>query len=314
MSWSGYHVVGFAAGKRHEAGRDLRRLSGCRPPSRQAYSCSTLMNAVRRMLVAAVVLTLPVLAQEPRFEVASIKRNNSGGLSMTNASSPGRFVMLNAPTRSLIAVAYPLPSGEVIGGPDWLTSERYDVNATAGHLATRDELTAMLRSLLADRFRLVAHTDKRVRPTYALMLARPDGRLGPDMHRTDVDCEAIRLANEGAVRGTNRPPPPASNGAPVCGMRQDAGGPFRAGGVPMQLLATMLARSAGRPVVNKTGLTGNYEITLNFSAAPTGPDASRDDRPTIFTAVREQLGLRLDAEENPLDVLVIDAIERPSPD
>ena len=271
------------------------------------------MNPAARTVIATFLVTLSTAAQGPVFEAASIKRNTSGNSAVTNGSTPGRFVMINAPVRSLIAFAYPLPSGEIVGGPDWISSERYDVNATAGYLAPRDEMAAMVRALLAERFQFAGHIEPRRRPTYALMLARSDGRLGPQIGRSELDCAAILVANDEAARGSRKPPPAASNGAPPCGMRQDAGGPLRSGGLSMDLLATLLSRSAGRPVVNKTGLLGNYEFVLDYSPPVAGPDSPRDDRPTMFTAVREQLGLKLEAEDGPLDVLVIDAIERPSP-
>ena len=105
------------------------------------------------------------------FEVASIKRNDSGNPGMSNSSRPDRYILTNAPIRSMIAFAYPISSGEIVSGPDWMTSERYDVNASAGRDVTRDELVAMVRSLLAERFRFRAHVGSRVRPTYALTIA-----------------------------------------------------------------------------------------------------------------------------------------------
>jgi uncharacterized protein (TIGR03435 family) len=228
----------------------------------------------------------------------------------SNQSTPGRYVLINSTVRSMIAFAYPLPSGQIVGGPEWISSDRYDVNATAGRVATRDEIAAMVRTLLTERFGFKAHIETRALPTYALMSTRDDGTIGPNMRHIDVDCAAAVAANTDAAR-SRTVAPIASNGAPVCGMLREAGGPLKAGGISMEMLAATLSRPAGRPVVDKTGLHGLYELTLTYS---TEINAANDERPTLFTALREQLGLKLEAEDNQLEVLVIDGIERPTPD
>jgi uncharacterized protein (TIGR03435 family) len=274
-----------------------------------------------RLVLAAVLISSSVNVTEtqtpagPAFEVASIKRNNSGSPAVTNNSLPGgRYIMTNAPVRSLILFAYPIPSGEIIGGPDWIGSERYDVNASAGRDATREELQAMVGALLSAKFSLVAHRETRNRPIYALRLARTDGRLGPDIRRTALDCDAVVAANKEAARGLRTPPPLASNGAPPCGILQQPGGAMLSGGITIELLAGSLSGAAGRLVVDKTGLAGNYEFTLNFAVARGNGNNATDDRPTLFTALREQLGLKLEPEQSPVETLVIDRIERPTPD
>ena len=254
---------------------------------------------------AGGVAMVTAQAPAPRFEVASIKRNDSGAPGFTGGLAPGgRFDLVNAPTARLIRLAYPTASSELIGAPDWVTSERYDVAAIAGPETTRADMQAMIRALLEERFKLQVHHETRERPTFSLVLARTDGRLGPEMRRRDFDCAAIEAANRSSTR-----PPPAANGAPRCGMVQ-GGGTFRAGGIPLGMFAQMISAAAGRVVLDKTGVTGNYEFTLQYSTQANAPD----DPPLIFTALQEQLGLKLVPAVAPLDVLVIDSVERPTRD
>ena len=166
----------------------------------------------------------------------------------------------------------------------------------------------MLRSLLEDRFRLSAHRETRDLPIYALVLARADGRLGPQLRQTTSDYCARLLAAAGKAGDTPVPP-----GGPVCGMRPGGtGNEITAGAMPMNEFARFLNVNVGRTVVDRTGLTGVWDFDLKWSApnAPT-PDP---DRPSIFTALQEQLGLRLDAATGPVEVLVIDRVERLIPD
>lgn len=263
---------------------------------------------IRQAVVVAVliggVVALSAQTSARRFEVASIKRNDSGAPGFSGGLSPGgRFNAINTPTARLIRLAYPTAGSELIGAPEWVTTERYDVVAIARPDTTRDEMQAMVRTLLEERFKLTLHRDTRERPTFSLALASSDGRLGPEMRRSDYDCAAVEAANR-----SNKPIPPAANGAPPCGVVQ-AGGTLRAGGVSMSLLAQMLSAPAGRLVVDKTGLSGAYEFTLRFSEQA----QSVDDPPLIFTALQEQLGLKLMPDVAPVEVLVIDSVERPTP-
>ena len=141
-----------------------------------------------------------------------------------------------------------------------------------------------------------------------------DGRLGPQLRRSSVDC-AARIA----AQAEQKPTDPLPAGAAECGIRN---GPGRIdfGGLPVSLLVQMLSGQVGKPVIDRTGLNGNYDVELRFalgSAGPPRPDgqaALPDDAPSIFTAVQEQLGLKLVPGEAPVDTLVIDHIERPDPD
>ena len=165
----------------------------------------------------------------------------------------------------------------------------------------------MLRSLLEDRFRLSAHRETRDLPIYALVLARADGRLGPRLRPTTSDYCKKRL--EAAGKAGNTPEPP---GGELCGMRPLGSDELAAGALPMNEFTRFLNLQAGRIVVDRTGLTGVWDFDLKWSP-PNAPNPD-PDRPSIFTALQEQLGLRLDATTGPVEVLVIDRVERLIPD
>ena len=233
------------------------------------------------------------------FEAASIRLNLSGrDGGGGRPRGGGGYTFTNMPVRLLISLAYGLPSDRIIGGPPWL-SDRYDVDTVSKENATMAERAVMLRSLLRDRFRLAVHMDRRDLPVYLLVLARADGRLGPGLRRSSVDCmdpEARKKAIATA-RDTRM----------VCGITFDPG-VFTAGGTAVSTMLGELTAASGRAVLDRTGLTGNYDIELKWTAQP-DPNS---DNVSIFTAVQEQLGLKLESGMAPLDVVVIDRIERPS--
>jgi uncharacterized protein (TIGR03435 family) len=267
----------------------------------------------------------------PQFEVASIKPNKSGpGPQRIGFQPGGRFVATNVPVRDLISIAYgqpqPLPNFQIIGGPGWTTSDRFDITAKAegdpqpGAAGPPTQMFLMIRGLLADRFKLIAHEEMRDQPVYVLRVDRSDGKLGPNIHPSTVDCAAMRGANRGGPPG-----PPAPGQAPACGAMM-APGRMLSGGTPIEMLTNGLARLVNRVVIDRTGLTGNYETTLEFTPdqsqlpsgglgnLPPGVPAPPVDGPSLFTALKEQLGLRLDSEHAPVRVLIIDSIEQPTPD
>jgi uncharacterized protein (TIGR03435 family) len=270
---------------------------------------------------AKVTPQSPSVSANLAFEVASIKRNRSGKGSWQVKSNPAGLTAINATPQQLIIYAYALRNFEIsrelndqiVGEPEWMLTERYDVSASAGRKVILEELRTMVRALLQERFKMTAHREATLRQTYALMLARPDRILGPGLRRTEVDCKAIAAANAAFVGGVGARPQLASNGAPPCGLVSGDEGKLMGGGLPIETLARSIAKEAGRAVVDKTGLTGNYEFTLKYSPAGNRDNSASDDRPTIFMALREQLGLKLEPEQNPLQVLVIDRIERPTP-
>jgi uncharacterized protein (TIGR03435 family) len=175
----------------------------------------------------------------------------------------------------------------------------------------------MMRALLAERFRLKVHNETRAVPVFALVMARQDRKLGPQIVPAAFDCNALRAA---IARGERSVPPPEGD-RPVCGART-APGRFLVGGYPIADFArTLSGFVGGRPVVDRTGLTGIYDIELTWTpevppAAPNGaPSPGFDPNgPTLFTAVQEQLGLKLEPTTGPVEVLVIDSADRPTPD
>jgi uncharacterized protein (TIGR03435 family) len=275
-----------------------------------------------------------------QFEVASVKTNTSGPLSMMMRTLPTEFRVTNIPLRLIITQAYRVSGYQLVGGPSWLDSERFDIVAKAPEGSRPDQTPLMLRGLLADRFKLKVHAEKREVPIYALVLARSDGRLGPKLSKSTDDCEKIlaeRRAAALAARAGGAGPvpftPPGPNEKPVCtiSMRPTPvpnGIPllnFRAGGQPIQVLVSQISGIVNRFVVDRTGLTGLYDFELEFSmraqvplttqtpGAGNTPAAPIDDGPTMFDAVRE-LGLKLESERGPVEHLVIDSVERPTED
>ena len=256
-------------------------------------------------------LLAPVLAQspaaEPSFDVVSLKRNTSGARSASFGAVPGvAFSMTNVAPIALVTYAYGVANEEVVGAPDWLTADRYDMTAKAEGKPGDDLVKAMLRTLLKDRLKLATHLQPQDKPVYALVVARPSH---PGLKRSMLDCDSVRAAREAAAKSGAPPEPYVPGTAPQCGYAwSDA---IYSGGMTMDTLADILRGLAGRKVLNRTQLDGRYEFTLRASFARS-VSPSPDDPPTIFTALQEQLGLRLDSERAALETLVIDHIERPA--
>ena len=266
-------------------------------------------------VIAAATLTI---AQAPAFDVASVKVNRSGAQASRIAAprGTGRFDVTNALVHTLILNAFGLQNFQLAGGPSWISNTRFDIAARTNTAASRDDLSAMLRTLLADRFHLETHREPRDMPTYALLLAR-EGHLGPQLTRTTTDCEALIRAAAAAPPG---PPPTSANGQTLCGTSMTPSS-LNAGNLPMAGLATTLSGIVGRMVKDETGLDGAFDLQLTFtpersSAMPGGPAAPPIDAnaPSIFAALNEQLGLKLEARRAPVDVLVVDRVEMPSED
>jgi uncharacterized protein (TIGR03435 family) len=300
-----------------------------------------LAMAGATMVVAPVgvgVLNRPVLRAQSKvdsanaatFEVASVKPNKSGdGPTMAGRQPGGRVTLTNIPLRLMIRNAYQLQDLQIVDAPKWMSVERFDIVAkAAGNLPPPrpgnpgDQL--MMRSLLADRFKLVVHQETRELASYALELARRDGKLGPQLRPSTVDCAAIAAARERSGE-----PPPGAQGVerPQCGFRatggRATGGQMMAGGFPFSQLAVVLSQMLRQVVIDKTGLTGNFDFELNWTpdevsqrpsaGAPSLP-ATDPIGPSMLTALQEQLGLKLRWGKGLADVLVIDHVERPTPD
>jgi uncharacterized protein (TIGR03435 family) len=281
---------------------------------------------MRAIVLLLAFTSAVVFAQTPpdlRFEVVSIKRNTSNALGSNGSSErpDGGFTLLNVPMMTLVARAqFPLIAPvDMVGLPEWARSERYDVSAASplGRAATPQERAVMVRAMLVDRVKLATHVEKRQLPVYDLVLARGDGRLGAGIKPSDVDCVAKAAADRAAVEAGTPPPRPAipdfSAPVPPCSGLRIAD--FIEGDVTMENFARFLRASAGRPVVDKTGLKGSYRVKVQYDRAfGGGPDVapSPNTVPSVFSALPAQLGLKLESSKAEQDVLVIDRLERPT--
>ena len=271
--------------------------------------------------IAGISLRAQSVDDAAAFEVASIKPSpplTGGPFYLTFGSQPGgRWVSQNATFLMILRSAYrefSLP-GQVVG-PDWINTDRFDINAKAAGDPTREEMAAMLRRLLSERFKLKVHTEFREVDAFALVLARSDGRLGPNLHRSTVDCAAIAEARK---KGGASPEPPSQPGKrPECGLVSyfiNGFNKMAGGGRPISAVVNGVQGTAGRPVVDRTGLSGTYDFELEFAPTEAGPNATTDPSnapPTVFTALQEQLGLKLEPRRERMEVLVIDSVERPT--
>jgi uncharacterized protein (TIGR03435 family) len=288
--------------------------------------------ACRRAALApfSVVVALAVAeirAQTPpkssTFEVASVKMNRSGDLAQRIQPSPGgRLTVTNVSLRGLVRFAYERQDFQLDGGPGWLATDRFDVTAKAEGDAPLSDVRMMLRVLLADRFKLRTHDEQREQPVYALVVARSDGRLGPGLHKTAADC-GPGSTDQRTGFDPNGPCWPAGFFGPAPGVPITLGRlAFR--GLTLEAFARSLAPMVRRGVVDRTGLTGPFDADFDATAElppPPPPPGSGipnpfDPRemPSIFSVLTEQLGLKLESTRATVDVLVIDAAERPVED
>ena len=275
-----------------------------------------------KSVLAAAVLTGFTAAQStspakpPAFEVASVKPNTSGdGRVLMSPQPGGRLNLVNVPLRLMIRYAYRVQDFQVVGGPDWLSTARFDVVAKAeGGNPSQEELQLMLRSLLADRFKLVVRPDKREMPTYSLVPARADGKTAAQLRKSDANC--------GPATAPSAPPAPGQ--LPSCGSMLGFGN-LKARGSTMAALASTLSTFAGRIVVDRTGIAGGYDVDLNWTPdqipRPVGDQPVQvngvtidPNGPSLFTALQEQLGLKLESAKGPVDVLVVERAEKPAED
>jgi uncharacterized protein (TIGR03435 family) len=258
----------------------------------------------------------------PRFAVVSIKRNPSREpLSMAAPMGVGyrpggRLVAGNAPVTMLIQRAYSVQGFQVVGGPAWIQTDGYDIEAKPESNTDQKRMWLMLRTLLADRFKLTMHNETRNLPVYELQAVKGGPKL--QAPRGGACSEVLTGPPE---PGQQRPAPPCGPGL----LKSGTGLSMEGINVSMPAFAKMLSTLLGREVVDKTGFSGRFALHLEFAfddalagiPNPVGPDASGQPgdpaaRPSIGTALQEQLGLRLQASTGPLDVLVIDHVERPT--
>jgi uncharacterized protein (TIGR03435 family) len=265
--------------------------------------------ADRRLLFALALALLAGItgaaqsddATLPRFEAASVKPNRAAtGSTVAIQGTSVRLIGVMA--RQLLVRAYGVEAFDIAGAPDWIGSDRFDVVATTTTPAAMPEVNRMVRALLVDRFHLAVHVEKRDRESYDLVVARRDGKPGPALKpSTDAAC------GSGPTLGPQR----SAGGR--CRLLVTAGG-IQATGQPLDALAATLASIIGRPVIDASDLPGLYDFELTFRPERGGTASPGDDAPSIFTALQEQLGLKLDVRRSAGDVLVIDHIERPEAD
>jgi uncharacterized protein (TIGR03435 family) len=327
--------------------------------------------AAGQVIIAAPQATQgPLTAPDgpkPAFEVASVRPNtapfNALSLSSLLRASPGRFTMSGLPLQMLLTLAFQIRQDQMVGMPDWVRTSRFDINAKMPDGAPQDQMPLMIQSLLEDRFRLKWHTETREGDIYALVVARKDGRLGPKLTKSDMECKAIieqrQAAMKEAMAKAEASGPqerqamlekflPKPGEPLMCNTSMTpaatAGGPMaltlKAAGMELTNLVSLLTSLSGRPVVDRTGLTGAFDFEFAFSptmmarglttSLPTAPPAAAglgapagglgapvpttDDSPTVFQALEEQLGLRLRPERGPLEYFVVDNIQLPEPD
>ncbi len=308
------------------------------------------MTITRRVAVALVAAVLPgvplvaglvrtpvvVAAQGPkpqqtnsgqttgtlRFDVASIKRNKGDGQTVLVRAPRflpgGSFEAVNVTLGSVIRLAYGLQDFQIVGGPKWLDSDRFDIQARGPQGATESEGPRRLQSLLAERFALTVHKETRDHPVYALVLARADKSLGPRLRRSQIDPKKLQEQDANLLREN-----PATFKPLECGLA--AGRRLGDCGSTLATLATRFPIYVGRMVIDRTGLTGLYQYDLRFGDRPipgAGPGGgfpasitqpADPDAPSLFTALEEQLGLKLVPQTGRVEVLVIDRVEPPKP-
>jgi len=298
------------------------------------WNCRFASTVIVSLLCASVSC-----AQSGRsaFDVASVKRNmNCGGGGVPGGTSPGRIDVTCATLRGLIRTAYSVFRGgrlnpgrvdDILGGPRWLDTDQYEIAAKAEGNPPRAEMMGpMLQTLLEERFKLKVHTELRDAPVYILTLARNNAKLQPSK---EGSCAPMDLANlPGNALKANEPMPK------YCGSGENRGSGLNMvsdwhGVTMVEFASRMLSSFVERPVVDKTGLSGRYDVHLEFvrGGGPSGralqngaynPDSvagtsdSSAAGPSIFTALREQAGLKLVPDKSPLEVIVIDYVERPS--
>jgi uncharacterized protein (TIGR03435 family) len=256
-------------------------------------------ETMTRFAAAALVLTLSAgVSGQNQFDVASVKKvtNNEGILTIDFA--PERFEAL-MPLRQIILTAYDLRDFQLIGGPGWIHSDAFQVIAKTRAKASNAEVRRMLQNLLAERFNLKVHAETKKASAYELVLARSDGRLSPQLRKSEIDCAAL---------GPNPPSVPPSSKA-WCGLRGTGPRRITGQGATMSQFARLLTSSAGRLVIDETALPGGYDFEFVWFPDPTDPAT-----PWLGTALEDQLGLKLTSAQRPVEFLVIDQIQPPTPD
>jgi uncharacterized protein (TIGR03435 family) len=255
----------------------------------------------------------PDLTIGPPYDIVSVKPNTSGGTSAGGLGFPpgGRFSATNVTLREMIGAVYGpefLGAGRIVGGPDWMNTERFDVEVESKGDPAPAQRRLMVRTLLAEYFKLKLRFEEREMRVLALRRASSDGRLKPGFKESRADCPKMDVPP---------PPPPAGGAMPrPCGVDRQRGKLIGYGAAPSQF-ARILAAILSRPVVDATDLNGRFDFELQYGHILPDDVAKRSsgqlvaEGVSIFTAIQEQLGLKLSDERMPIAVLVIDNAERP---
>ena len=263
------------------------------------------LGAFACFLAAGLAAQSPV---PPASAVISIKPSDAASRA---ASSSERFDWLDVTLAMLVSDAYDLLESQVVGGPDWIHTRLWDVSAKATSLAP-DEARRLVRQLVEDRFALKAHTEMRELSIYNLVLARTDGTLGPKIKRSTVDCTPFLTG----ARPMQESPRDPDHRFGLC----SEGGSFtpsglltpRLNGQPLTGLIQHLQEALERPVIDRTGLKGNYDIELSYLDERLADKSIAAKGPTLFAALEQQLGLKLESARGPVQVLVIDSVFEPT--
>jgi uncharacterized protein (TIGR03435 family) len=247
----------------------------------------------------------------PVFDVASVKPTNTNGISLVQLLPGGRFRATNFSLQGLITRAWRVQQNQVEGGPNWIRSDGFDIEAKADGDPPADQMWLMLKTLLTERFNLSIESETRELPVYELTIASKDGRLGPSL-RPFAESNCTRIAAGGSLV-------PVNADRPACGVLHSPVGHWVGRETTIDSLASALTRVMGRVVVNRTGLAGTFDLDLRWTdlAQLLQPDVAAPppaDGPSLLRALQEQLGLRLDSRRGPVEVLVVKRAERPTPD
>jgi uncharacterized protein (TIGR03435 family) len=245
------------------------------------------------------------------FEVASVKPNTSASPASSIGFEPGgRFRAVNEPLVRLIQEAFATPATprpQIVGAPGWVESDRFDVEAVAPDDPSQERRQAMLRAMLADRFRLASHVETRALAVYNLVRASRDAKLGDKLRVSDGACDALRKP------GAPIPTPEQLRPCRLAFTR----GSLRVNGVTASQFATAgLTRVVDRPVIDRTGLGATlYDWAIEWTPDPSSQVSTATDLPSsVFSAVQEQLGLKLQPATGSVDVVVVEHVDKPTLD
>ena len=292
--------------------RSIRRP----PPASARRATAGKKGGHYALLFVALAATL---SAADSFDVASVKPS-TGTIEdprRLDVTPTGSFTATNITVRALIRYAYDIQDFQLAGGPSWLNDDRFDVLAKAPDWTPAARIRLMLRSLLMERFKLRVHDETREAALYALVVARKDGALGPELRRSQTDCAAAPPQGQG-------PPDPAARCnyiGPTPGADLASGrARMAARGITMDGLARLLVPVVRRGVIDRTGLAGyfdgDFDVAAEFGPPPPPPGLrdplDRPSLPSLFTVFPEQLGLRLEATRGPVAVVVIDSLEKPT--